>query len=166
MKNHTRLLPLKVADYSDWPDWKWYARRAGILLCVLGYVAFTAAFILEVVQPGAVVSMDQLSQVRKEAIANGIAFGSKLFQMIALGVVGGIFIQTRAFIRTGRKKDYPVAWYLFSPLQGGLLALFLYCVFRAGEKALYTNIGGEDDMNGYVMGTIAKIGRASCRERV
>jgi len=84
-------------------------------------------------------------------------FKNHYFLMVTFGFLGSIYALTRTFVITQNKIDYPVAWYITRPLQGMLMALFLYFAFQAGQMVFFSSGGNAntDSINVFTLSILA-----------
>ncbi len=75
-----------------------------------------------------------------------VGIDQHLWITATFGFLGGVFFLTRTFIRTTKSGDLPVTWYMTRPLQGTLMAIFIYYAFRAGQLVFYNAEGSADPM--------------------
>lgn len=173
-------MELHLIDFTNIPDWKWWWRRFAISGVLVIYSFYAMMFFAEIVSPGSTLLVDYEEPARpvaaapyfdeeagvfiepeediyvpeEDIVVEHIPYNSKLLMMVSMGVAGSILLLFRTFVRTRRHRDLPVSWYALQPIQGGMMSLFLYFIFRSGETVLYDG-GGEDAMNIYVMGSLA-----------
>lgn len=174
-------MELHLIDFTHVPDWRWLLRRFAISNILVFYSFYAMMFFAEIVSPGSTLLVED-GYYEEPAMPTGpapyfdeetgefvpseedffeaelapeqIPYNSKLLMMVSMGVAGSILLLFRTFVRTRRHRDLPVSWYALQPIQGGMMSLFLYFIFRSGETVLYDG-GGEEAMNIYVMGSLA-----------
>ena len=125
-------------DFSGISQSRWVFRRTviGFLLFLYYAYAFLFSFSIASSKPPSPETPGPATTAVFE-----IDLTNHLVLMMTFGFLGGVFFVTRTFVRTRRESDCSVAWYLTRPLQGVLMALFIYYAFRAGQLVFYS--GGE-----------------------
>jgi len=174
-------MELHLIDFTSTPNWKWRLRRLIIGVILVFYSFYALMFFTEIVAPGSTLLVDEgyyeepamptaaaphyneetgefipseEAFYEAEMAVEQIPYNSKLLMMVSMGVAGSILLLFRTFVRTRRHRDLPVSWYALQPIQGGMMSLFLYFIFRSGETVLYDG-GGEEAMNIHVMASLA-----------
>jgi len=87
-------------------------------------------------------------------------FESVFVTTVVFGILGALFMATRTFVRTTNFVDVPVAWYVTLPVQGALMAIFLFVLLRAGQITFFGADGGASDrsINSFTVSLLALIG--------
>lgn len=141
---------LQLIDFSDLDNWRWIIRRVVIGFLLTLFYSYAVAFgVMVMFTPEPIVPlMPSPFLVVKD---------NHLITMATFGFLGSVFFVTRTFIVTQNKADYPVAWYLTRPLQGVLMAIFIYFAFRAGQFVFYSGEGQVDEkaINVYTLSILA-----------
>jgi len=84
--------------------------------------------------------------------------GKNPLLMITFGFLGSVFFVTRTFLSAEQNRDLRGSWYVLRPLQGALMALFIYYSFRAGQLVFYSGEGtrvAESAINVYTLSVLA-----------
>jgi len=141
-------LKMERIDFTTSSAWRWRFRRIGIGLLLSIYYIYAVMFIVSFISP------------ESFSFANVIAAKqtNHYLLMTTFGFLGSVFALSRAFVITQNKVDFPVAWYITRPLQGVLMALFLYFAFRAGQLVFFSGGGTEVDeksINVYTLSILA-----------
>jgi hypothetical protein len=141
-------LKMERTDFTESSHWKWISRRIGIGLLLFVYYLYALMFITSFIDPDLSLIVTQISG-RKT---------NPYLLMTTFGFLGSVFALSRTFIITQNKIDYPVAWYITRPLQGILMALFIYFAFRAGQLVFFSGGGtevNEQEINVYTLSILA-----------
>ena len=141
-------LQMERIDFTNSPPWQWRARRIGIGVLLFFYYTYAIMFIVSFISPEAF----ELSMEISGKQANHYLL------MTTFGFLGSVFALSRTFVITQNKVDFPVAWYITRPLQGVLMALFIYFAFRAGQLVFFSGGGTEVDeksINVYTLSILA-----------
>ena len=129
-------LKLEPSDFSNISNWKWRTRRILLGWILFLYYSYAIMFMMNIALP------ELFAPPTSEPSAFKDLGENHLILMMTFGFLGSVFFITRTFVRTGRTNDCSVAWYLTRPLQGVLMALFIYYAFRAGQFVFYS--GGKE----------------------
>ena len=127
-------LRLELIDFTETSRWKWRLRRIFIGYLLTIYYGYAVAFFF--------ILLEDPSSGSGFLKDFAVSAKDHLLITATFGFLGSMFFITRTFIRTVNKRDLPVVWYLARPLQGTLMAVFLYYAFRAGELVFYSGGGG------------------------
>jgi len=141
-------LKMERIDFTNISRWKWMVRRTGIGLLLFIYYSYALMFVISFIDP-------ELFQLA--ASISGKQTNHYLL-MTTFGFLGSVFALSRTFIITQNKVDYSVAWYITRPLQGVLMALFIYFAFRAGQLVFFSGGGtevNEESINVYTLSILA-----------
>jgi hypothetical protein len=141
-------LKMERIDFRTQSVWKWRSRRIGIGLLLYFYYAYAVMFIIAFIAPTAFEFAGKIADYRT----------NHYLLMTTFGFLGSVFDLSRAFVITQNRIDYPVAWYITRPLQGVLMALFLYFAFRAGQLVFFSDGGTEvkeESINVYTLSILA-----------
>lgn len=141
-------LTLELIDFEGKSPWRWRIRRFFIGYLLLTWYLYAIIFFYLLIGP-------------EGAEFLGLEIGSGEYQLlitVTFGLLGSMYLVTRTFIRTVQKRDFPIVWYIARPIQGAIMALFVYYTFRAGQLAFFN--GGEtpvteDQINIWMVSTLA-----------
>jgi hypothetical protein len=142
------LLKMERIDFTKLSPWQWRSRRIGIGVLLFFYYTYAVMFVVAFIDPGTLDLALQIAQNKS----------NHYLLMTTFGFLGSIFDLSRTFVVTQNKLDYPVAWYITRPLQGVLMALFLYFAFRAGQLVFFSAGGtevNEEAINVYTLSILA-----------
>ena len=142
----------RIIDYSSSPIWFWFLRRTGIATIIFLFYTYAIVFVMGTVFP------DYFAKSISASVGNIGPEGKNLVLMITFGFLGGVFAVTRGYMVTVQRSDMPLSWYVTRPLQGMLMAMFIYYAFRAGQLVFYsgdTGAGGATSINVYTLSIIA-----------
>lgn len=145
-------LKMERIDFTTSSAWRWGFRRIGIGLLLWLYYSYAVMFIVLLAAP------DLFSDVASNNIQPKDLIKNHYLLMTTFGFLGSVFALSRTFVITQNKVDFPVAWYITRPLQGVLMALFLYFAFRAGQLVFFSGGGTEVDeksINVYTLSILA-----------
>lgn len=141
-------LKMERIDFTKVSLWRWRVRRIGIGFLLYFYYSYAVLFVVSYIFPDW-----ELFAVK------GIAgqHENHYLLMTTFGFLGSIYALSRTFVITQNKIDYPVVWYITRPLQGILMALFLYFAFRAGQLVFFSGGGSVDEksINVYTLSLLA-----------
>ena len=143
------LLKMERIDFSKASAWIWRLRRFGIGLLLFLYYSYAVMFVVALIFPEESFGISQQIAGKQT---------NHYLLMITFGFLGSIFDLSRTFVITQNRLDYPVVWYITRPLQGVLMALFLYFAFRAGQLAFFSGGGTQIDeaaINVYTLSILA-----------
>lgn len=141
-------LKIERTDFTSIPEWKWWLRRGAIGVLLGMYYLYAIFFVMTFIEPKDVASITSVAA--HEA--------NHHLLMTTFGFLGSVFALSRTFVITQNRIDFSVAWYITRPLQGVLMALFLYYAFRAGQLAFFSGGGTEIDakaLNIYTLSILA-----------
>lgn len=144
------LLKMERLDFTSHSVWQWRLRRFGIGVLLFFYYTYAIMFIVAFIDPEAFGS-----DVFGAIVSNKT---NHYLLMTTFGFLGSVFDLSRTFVVTQNKIDYPAAWYITRPLQGVLMALFLYFAFRAGQLVFFSGGGtevNEEAINVYTLSILA-----------
>jgi hypothetical protein len=144
-------LKLEPIDFSDLPAYRWRIRRIVIGLLLFFYYCYALIFVFLLVDPAFFDLPESPSEVTS-------LLENPILLMVTFGFLGSVFFITRTFVRTSKKIDFPISWYLTRPVQGILMALFIYFAFRAGQFVFYSGGGTEVEesaINAYTLSILA-----------
>lgn len=131
------LLRMDRIDFNGLPAWRWALRRVGIGTLLFFYYLYAVMFVMAFIDPKVFGFAEQIASNKT----------NHYLLMTTFGFLGSVFDLSRVFVVTQNRVDYPVAWYITRPLQGVLMALFLYFAFRAGQLVFFSGGGGTVDEN-------------------
>lgn len=137
-------LSFEPVNFSGVSNMRWISRRIVIGFLLFLYYGYALIFVMEVITSPTLNSAGQgTDQVNEPIFGSGLAdwLSDPVSIMMTFGFIGSVFFITRTFVRTGRNSDCSIAWYITRPLQGVLMALFIYYAFRAGEIVFYSGGG-------------------------
>lgn len=142
------LLRMERIDFTSAPAWHWKLRRFGIGWLLFFYYTYAIMFIVAFIAPESIGFSEQIAGKKT----------NHYLLMTTFGFLGSIFDLSRTFVITQNRVDYPVVWYVTRPLQGVLMALFLYFAFRAGQLVFFSGGGtevNEEAINVYTLSILA-----------
>ena len=144
-------LKMERIDFTKTSLWRWRVRRIGIGFLLYFYYSYAALFVVSYIFP----DLDLLGTGAVKGIAG--QHENHYLLMTTFGFLGSIYALSRTFVITQNKIDYPVVWYITRPLQGILMALFLYFAFRAGQLVFFSGGGSVDEnsINVYTLSLLA-----------
>lgn len=150
-------LKLEHIDFSQGSLTTWRLRRIFIGIFLFLYYTYGLIFFVALFAPVKWTEADFLFEVQETY---------HLWITTTFGFLGSIYFVTRTFIRTTQMKDLPVVWYLTRPLQGILMAIFVYFAFRGGQLAFYSGTGSVDakDINVWSVSLLALLAGAFADE--
>ena len=123
-------LRLELIDFTEISQWKWRLRRIFIGYLLAIYYGYAFMFFIFLLYP--------TTSDAESPASFTVSSTDRLLITATFGLLGSMFFITRTFIRTVNKKDLPVVWYLTRPIQGTLMAVFLYYAFRAGQLVFFS----------------------------
>ena len=141
-------LKMERIDFTTTSAWKWRLRRTGIGLLLWIYYTYAVMFIIAFIDPTLFEFVGQIAGYKS----------NHYLLMTTFGFLGSVFDLSRTFVITQNKIDFPVAWYITRPLQGVLMALFIYFAFRAGQLVFFSGGGTEvkeESINVYTLSILA-----------
>lgn len=142
------LLRLERIDFTRESPWTWRLRRSGIGVLLFFYYTYAIMFVIAFIAPESIGFAGEIAGKKT----------NHYLLMTTFGFLGSVFDLSRTFVITQNRVDYPVVWYITRPLQGVLMALFLYFAFRAGQLVFFSGGGGEVDeqaINVYTLSILA-----------
>jgi len=168
-------LEMERIDFTAFPQWRWRVRRIWIGFLLFFYYLYAIGFLLTFIIPDEVSEKTTPTERHAQAQSYDSAanpdnpdkppnpananywFKNHYFLMVTFGFLGSIYALTRTFVITQNKIDYPVAWYITRPLQGMLMALFLYFAFQAGQMVFFSSGGNAntDSINVFTLSILA-----------
>lgn len=162
-------LRLELIDFTSTSKWWWRVRRFLIGWLLWLYYTYSLTFFVLLLYPHQL--KEPADTTKAEVPAPDpqqmyIESDDHVLITATFGLIGSIYLITRTFVRTVNKKDLPFSWYLVRPLQGVLMAIFVYFAFRAGELVFFGNRGDLDEsaINVWVVAALAILAGAFSEE--